>query len=81
MIAYMQMNRLRLTVSTQKSIIKSEHPSSRYDQKRDGLVCTKPNRHIFAYISGCSGPFRLAILALKLWALAGSFAYKQSYEI
>ena len=61
----MQKNRLRLTVSTQNSVIKLEHPSSRYDPKRVGLVCAKPNRHIFAYISGCSGLFRLAIFALK----------------
>ena len=81
MIVYMQKNGLGLTISTQKSMLKTDHRSPRYKQKRKGLVWRKPNRHILDHISGWGGPFWLSIFALKPWALARSFAYKQSYEI
>ncbi len=68
------MNRLRLTVSTQKSIIKSEHPSS-----SDGLVCPKPNRHVFANNSSYKAPFELSFFALKPCVLARWFAYNKPY--
>ena len=38
---------------------------SRYGQKRDGMVCAKPNHHILAYISGWGGRFELLIIALS----------------
>ena len=46
-------------------------------QKRDGLVCAKPNQHIMANISLQGGPFELLFFALKPCVLAGSFAHKQ----
>ena len=39
------------TVSTQKTIIQTDHPSLRYKPKHDGLVWRKPNRHVFAHLS------------------------------
>ena len=71
----MQKNGLGLTVSTQKSIIKTDHRSPRYNQKRDGLVWRKPNRHVLAHISSQLGPFDLSFFALKPCVLARSFAY------
>jgi hypothetical protein len=60
------------------AIIQSEPPSSRYEQKCDGLVCAKPNRNASAFISGQDAPFGLSFFALKPCSLAGSFAYTQS---
>ena len=40
-------------------------------RKRDGLVCTKQNRHIFAYISSQRGPIDLWFFELKRCAIAG----------
>ena len=57
----MQKNRLGTTDSTQKKIIWSDSVGPRYQQKTDGLVCAKPNRRIFAYISSKSGPIDLPI--------------------
>ena len=50
------------TVSTQKNIDHAEPSGSRYGQKRDGLVCAKPNRHVFTYFSGWGGRFELSFL-------------------
>ena len=38
----------------------------KYEQKRDGLVCAKPNRHVSAYISGQDGPFGLLFFAFRI---------------
>jgi hypothetical protein len=57
--------------------ISNRPPSRRYEQKHDGLVCAKPNYPIMANISLQVGPFELSIFALKLCAVAGSFARKQ----
>ena len=63
----MQKNKLGHTVSTQKTIIKTDHPSLRYKPKCDGLVCAEQNRHVLAYISGWGGRFELSFFALKLY--------------
>ena len=76
----MQIDWLGNTVSTQKTIIQMNHPSLRYEQKRDGLVCAKPNRHVFADISSFKAPFELSFFALKPWVLAGHFAYNKPYN-
>ena len=75
----MQKNRLWHTVSMQKTINQLDHPSWRYKRKRDGLVCTKPNRRVFAYILSQRGPIDLSFFALKRCAIAGSFAYNNPY--
>ena len=63
----------------QKTITQVEPSGSRYGQKRDGLVCAKPNRHVFTYFSGWGGRFELSFFALKLCALACSFACHKPY--
>ena len=59
MFKSMQKNKLGHKVSTRekKTINKMGSPGSRYGQKRDGLVCAKPNRHVCSYISGFGGRF------------------------
>ena len=49
-------------------------------RKRDGLVCAKPNRRVFAYISSQRGPIDLSFFVLKPCAIAVFFAYKDPYE-
>ena len=77
----MQNDGLGHTVSTQKTIIQTNHPSPRYEQKRDGLVCAKPNRHIFADISSYKAPFELSSFALKPYVLARRFACNKPYYL
>ena len=76
---YMEKNRLWHTVSTGKKSNQSDHPSLRYKRKRDGLVCAKPNRCIFAYILSQMGPIDLSFFALKPCAISGSFPYNNPY--
>ena len=71
--------KLGQTVSMQKTINQTDPSGSRYGQKRDGLVCTKPYCHVLAYISGWGGRFELCFFVLKLCALACSFAYYKPY--
>jgi hypothetical protein len=52
-------------VSTQTTKNQLDSSGSRYGKKCDGLVCAKPNRHVFNYISGWGGRFELSLLALK----------------
>ena len=66
----MQIDRLGHTVSMQKTIIQTNHPSPRYEQKRDGLVCAKPNHHVYANISSYKAPFELSFFALKSCVLS-----------
>jgi hypothetical protein len=57
-----------------QKMINQTYPSgSRYGQKRDGLVCAKPNRHVLAYIWW--GRIELSFFALKLCDLSCSFEY------
>ena len=76
----MQNDGLGHRVSTQKTIIQTDHPSPRYEQKCDGLVCAKPNHHVFANISSYKAPFELSFFALKSCVLAGRFAYNEPYD-
>ena len=76
---YMEKNRQCHTVSTEKKLNHSDHHSLRYKRKRDGLVCGKPNRRIFAYISSQRGPIDLSFFALKPCAIASSFPYNNPY--
>ena len=50
------------TVSTQKTIIQTDHPSPRYKPNLDGFVSHKPNCHVFARISSQRGPFDFFVL-------------------
>jgi hypothetical protein len=70
---YMEKNRLWHKVSMGKKSNQSDYPSLRYTRKRDGLVCAKPNRRIFAYISSQRGPIDLLLFALKPCALTSYF--------
>ena len=65
----MQKNKLGHTVSTQKMINQMDPSGSRYEQKHDGLVCAKPNRHVLTYISGWDGRIELSY----------SFAYHKPF--
>ena len=80
MVYCIQIDRLGHTISTQKSIVQSDHSCLRYEQKRHGLVCAKPNLHVLSYISGKGGRIELSIFALKLCVLAGRFEYNKPYD-
>ena len=73
----MRNNQLWHMVSTQKTTIQSDLSSLRYEHKRDGLVCAKPNCHVLANISVQDDPFEFLSFAFKLCALSGSSAYRQ----
>jgi hypothetical protein len=75
-----QIDRLGHTVSSQKTIIQTNPRSSRYEQKRCGLVCTKPNLQVLSYISGKDGWIELSIFALKSCVLAGQFECNKPYN-
>ena len=75
----MQNNGLGYTILTQKTIIQMVPCSSKYQRKCEGLVWRKPNRHVFAHISGYGSPFELSFFALKPCVLARRFAYNKPY--
>ena len=80
MVYCIQIDRLGHTISTQKSIVQSDHPCLRYKTKREGLVWRKPNRDVFAHISSYNGLFELSFFVLKPCALAGQFEYNKPYD-
>ena len=47
MVYYIQIDWLGHKISTQKSIVQSDHPCPRYKTKREGLVWRKPNHNVF----------------------------------
>ena len=52
MVVCIQKNWLGHKVLMRKMLVQTDHPSLTYKPKRDGFVCRKPNRHVFAHISG-----------------------------
>ena len=80
MVYCIQIDRLGHTISTQKSIVQSDHPCLRYKTKREGLVWRKPNRDVFAHILSYNGLFELSFFVLKPCALAGQFECDKPYD-
>jgi hypothetical protein len=79
MVYGIQMNKLGHMGSMQKLINQTDLSGLRYEQKRDSLVCAKPNLHVLAYISSWGDWYELSILALKHCALACSFEDHKTY--
>ena len=71
MVYCIQIDRLGHTISTQKSIVQSDHPCLRYKTKREGLVWRKPNRDVL---------FELKFFVLKPCALSGQFESNKPYD-